>query len=72
MTGCKLDLYTDLNIGDLLGSALSKKNGIASAGTIKFEVGSIANCGDEREFFTPILEKNFLDFKILPCEQVGM
>jgi hypothetical protein len=34
LTGCKLDLYTDLNIGDLLCSALSIKNGVASAGTI--------------------------------------
>ena len=61
-----------MNNGDLLRSAVSKKNGIVSAGTIKFEVDLIVNCGDEREFFTPILEKNFLDFKILPCEQVGM
>ena len=72
LTGCKLDLSTDLNIGDLLRSALSKINGIASAGTIKFEVGSIANYGDDSEFFTSILEKHFLDFKILPCEKVGM
>ncbi|MDC0946563.1 hypothetical protein OAS18_03495 [Nitrospinaceae bacterium] len=72
LTGCKLDLSTDLNIGDLLRSALSKINGIASDGTIKFEVGSIANCRDERKFFTSIIEKIFLDFKILPYEQVGM
>lgn len=72
LTGCKLDLSTDLNIGDLLRSALSKINGIASAGTIKFEVGSIANYGDGSEFFTSILEKYFLNFKTLPCEQVGM
>ena len=51
LTGCKLDLSTDLNIGDLLRSALSKINGIASAGTIKFEVNLIANFGDERNFF---------------------
>ena len=72
LTGCKLDLSTDLNIGDLLRSALSKINGIASAGTIKFEVGSIANYVDGSKFFASILEKHFLDFKILPCEQVGM
>ena len=72
LTGCKLDLSTDLNIGDLLRSALSKINGIASAGTIKFEVGSIVNYGDGSKFFTSILEKHFLDFKILPREQVGM
>ena len=72
LTGCKLDLSTDLNIGDLLRSALSKINGIASARTIKFEVGSIANYGDGSKFFTSILEKHFLDFKILPCEKVGM
>jgi hypothetical protein len=44
LTGCKLDLSADLNVGDLHRAALSKQNGIASAGTIKFEVGSIANC----------------------------
>ena len=72
LTGCKLDLSADLNIGDLHRAALSKESEIASAGTIKFEIGSIANCGDDSEFFTSILEKHFLDFKILPCEQVGM
>jgi hypothetical protein len=72
LTGCKLDLSADLNVGDLHRAALSKQNGIASAGTIKFEVGSIANCGDDNRFFTSILEKHFLDFKILPCEQVGI
>ena len=41
-------------------------------GTIKFEVGSLTNCGDDSGFFTSILGKYFLDFKILPCEQVGM
>jgi hypothetical protein len=72
LTGCKLDLSADLSVGDLHRTALSKQNGITSAGTIKFEVGSIANCGDESEFFTSILGKHFLEFKILPCEQVGM
>lgn len=72
LSGCKLDLSADLNIGDLHRVALSKQNGIASDGTIKFEVGSVASCGDENDFFTSILEKHFLDFEILPCEQVGM
>jgi hypothetical protein len=72
LTGCKLDISADLNVGDLHHVALSKQNGVASTGTIKFEVGSIANCGDESEFFTFILEKHFLEFKILPCEQVGV
>ncbi len=71
-TGCKLDLSSELNVGDLHRVALSKQNGISSAGTIKFEVGSLVNCGDDSEFFTSILEKHFLDFKIMPCEQVGM
>ncbi len=71
-TGCKLDLSSELNVGDLHRVALSKQNGIASSGTIKFEVGSLVNCGDDSEFFTSILEKHFLDFKIMPCEQVGM
>ena len=65
-------MSTGLNNGDLLRSAVSKKNGIVSAGTIEFEVDLIANCGDERKFFTSIIEKIFLDFKILPYEQVGM
>ena len=62
LTGCKLDLSADLNVGDLHRAALSKQNGIASAGTIKFEVGSIANCGDDRKFFTSILEIAFPGF----------
>ena len=69
LTGCKLDLSTDLNIGDLLRSALSKINGIASAGTIKFEVGSIANYGDDSEFFTSILEKIFWILKFFPVKK---
>jgi hypothetical protein len=72
LAGCKLDLSAVLNVGDLHRAALSKQNGIASSGTIKFEVGSIANCGDDSEFFTSILERHFIDFEILPCEQVGM
>ena len=72
LTGCKLDLSTDLSVGGLHRAALSKQNGITSAGTIKFEVGSLENCGDDSGFFTSILEKHFLDFKILPSEQVGM
>jgi len=72
LAGCKLDLSADLNVGDLHRAALSKQSGIASDGTIKFEVGSISNCGDDSEFFTSILEKHFLHFKILPCEKVGM
>lgn len=72
LTGCKLDLSAELNIGDLHRVALSKEKDIASPGIIKFEVGSLANCGEENEIFTSILEKHFLDFKILPCEQVGM
>ncbi len=72
LTGCKLDFNTNINIGDLNRVALSKQEGLASSGTIKFEVGSMANCGDESGFFTSVLEKHFLDFKILPCEQVGL
>ena len=72
LTGCKLDFTANLNIGDLNRVALSKQEGLTSSGTIKFEVGSMANCGDESGFFTSVLEKHFLDFKILPCEQVGM
>ena len=69
LTGCKLDLSTDLNIGDLLRSALSKINGIASAGTIKFEVGSIANCGDDSEFL-PLFSKNiFWILKFCPANK---
>lgn len=72
MAGCKLDFTANLSIGDLNRVALSKQEGLVSSGTIKFEVGSMANCGDESGFFTSVLEKHFLDFKILPCEQVGM
>ncbi len=72
LTGCKLDFTANLNIGDLNLVALSKQENLSSSGTIKFEVGSIGNCGDESVFFTSLLKKHFLDFKILPCEQVGM
>ena len=53
---CKLDLSSDLNFEGLHRVALSKQNKIVSTATIKFEVGSIANCGDDSEFFTSILE----------------
>lgn len=72
LMGCKLDFSTNINIGDLNQVALSKKHDVVSAGTIKFEVGSMANCGDDNDFFTSVLEKHFLEFKILPCEQIGM
>jgi hypothetical protein len=63
LVGCKLDLSSDLNVEDLHRCcALSKQNKIASTGTIKFEVGSIANCGHNREFFTSILEIAFPGF----------
>lgn len=72
LTGCKLDLTADVNIGDLNSVALTQKEGATASGTIKFEVGALAQCGNESQFFTSVLEKHFLDFKILPCEQVGM
>ena len=70
LTGCKLDLSTDLNIGDLLRSALSKINGIASDGTIKFEVGSIANYGDGSKNFLRLFSKNiFWILKFCPANK---
>jgi hypothetical protein len=45
-----------LNFEGLHIVALSKQNKLISTATIKFEVDSIANCCDDREFFTSILE----------------
>ncbi|MEK9630124.1 MAG: hypothetical protein VW455_14025 [Nitrospinota bacterium] len=72
LSGCKLDFTANIDLGDLNSVALSQREGLSSSGTIKFEVGSMANCGEDNAFFTSILEQHFLDFKILPCEQVGM
>jgi hypothetical protein len=55
-------LSSDLNFEGLHRVALSKQNKIISTATIKFEVGSIANCGEDREFFTSILEIAFPGF----------
>ena len=70
LMGCKLDFTSHLNLGDLNQVALSKKEGLTSTGTIKFLVG--ANCGEKNGSLTSILEKHFLEFEILPCEQTGM
>jgi hypothetical protein len=59
---CKLDLSSDLNVEDLHRFVLSKQNKIFSTGTIKFEVGSIANCGNNREFFISIIKIAFPGF----------
>jgi hypothetical protein len=57
----KQDLSSDLNVEDLHRFVLSKQNKIASTGTIKFEVGLIANC-DDSEFFASILEIALYEF----------
>jgi hypothetical protein len=55
-------LSSDLNFEGLHRVALTKQNKIVSTATIKFEVGSIANSGEDREFFTSILEIAFPKF----------
>ena len=57
----KIDLSSGLNVEDLYRFVLSKQNNIASTGTIKFEVGLIANC-DDSEFFASILEIALYEF----------
>ena len=72
LSACKLDLSSNINIGDLNRVALSQEGGVTGGGTIKLEVGSMDHCQNESQFFASALENHFQDFKIRPCEQVGM
>lgn len=48
------------------------RRGVTGIGIIKLEVGSVALCKNESQFFTSVLESHLQGFKILPCEQMGM
>lgn len=72
LSGCKLDLSSKINIGDLSRVALSQESGHTGQGTIKLEVGSLEHCKNERQFFSSVLGRHFDGFKVRPCEQLGM
>jgi hypothetical protein len=69
---CKLDLSSRVKLGDLNRVALSQEQGVVSKGTIKLEVGSVAQCKNESQFFASVLESHLQGFNIRPCEQAGM
>jgi hypothetical protein len=72
LSACKLDLSSKVNIGDLNRVALSQDGGVTGLGTIKLEVGTLDQCQSQGHFFSSVLEDHFEEFKIRPCEQVGM
>ncbi|MZH02631.1 MAG: hypothetical protein F3745_04320 [Nitrospinae bacterium] len=52
--------------------ALSQEGRAMGSGAIKLEVGTLEQCQSQDQFFASVLEEHFEDFKIRPCEQVGM
>jgi len=72
LSACKLELSSKVNVGDLNRVALSQDGGVKGLGTIKLEVGTLDQCQGQGQFFSSVLEDHFEDFKIRPCEQVGM
>jgi hypothetical protein len=72
LSACKLDLSSNINIGDLNRVALSQEAGVTTKGTLKLEVGSVVQCQSEGQFLTSVLEDHLQGLKIRPCEQVGM
>ena len=72
LSACKLDLSSNINIGDLNRVALSQEVGVTTKGTLKLEVGSVVQCKSEGQFLTSVLEDHLQGLKIRPCEQVGM
>ena len=72
LSGCKLDLSSNIKVSDLNRVALSQEARVTGIGTIKLEVGSFDHCQNESQFFASVLESHFQNFKIHPCEQAGM
>ncbi len=72
LSACKLDLSSKITIGDINRVALSHEKGVTAFGTIKLEVGSVAQCKNESRYIASILENHFQDLSIRPCEQIGM
>ena len=56
LSACKLDLSSNINIGDLNRVALSQEVGVTTKGTLKLEVGSVVQCKSEGQFLTSVLE----------------
>lgn len=72
LSACKLDLSSKITIGGINRVALSQEEGVTARGTIKLEVGSVAQCENESRFIASILENHFQELSIRPCEQIGM